>query len=258
MVHKSRILCRPGYHTNPVHRAGVCLISVVTAWNAIAASLTAHPFHACQTEVGWNDVSRRFEVAMQMGIADLEDALSVEHQRRIRLEHNADADSLLSAYVRTNFTISSRTAAAGRLLWIGHEFELHSVWLYFEIHADHELRTLRADDKPTQPRRVDSTTSVSRRGIVGMLPDEPLELAEPPGRSDDIFPVRVTNRVLFKTLPGHINLITLTCNNGVASVHCSPDSPCRIISAIVPSGRPSVEKLVAAPLSHNRSSTTNH
>lgn len=257
MVHKSRILCRPGYHTNLVHRAGVCLISLVTAWIAIPASVTAHPFHACQTEVGWNDASRRFEVAMQIGIADLEDALSVEHQRRIRLEHHADADSLLAAYVRTNFTISSRTAAAGRLQWIGHEFELHSVWLYFEIHADQELRTVSTDNKPTQ-RRSDSATSVARRGIVGMLPDEPLEWAGAPGRYDDIFPVRVTNRVLFRTLPGHINMVTLTCNNGVASVHCSPDSPCRIISSIVRSGRRSVEKVVAAPLSHERSSNNDH
>lgn len=92
-----------------------------------------HPAHSLVTEVEWNSVSARFEVAMKLDAAALEDSISVGIGDRFRLETSPDADRILAEFIAAHFRIAAdRMFDCGTVRWAGHELQLHTVWLYFE------------------------------------------------------------------------------------------------------------------------------
>ena len=102
---------------------------------APVVNATAHPSHSSMTEVEWNGKSNRFEVAMRLYIADLEDAISVRLNRRFHLESDKDAVKQVQQYLAENFSLTSGTNHNCRLHWVGMELELHDAWFYFEAES---------------------------------------------------------------------------------------------------------------------------
>ena len=97
-----------------------------------AQSAVAHPFHVSKTEVEYNAATERFEVAMRLRIADLEDAISTIQESRFRIIEGADFARPVMNYLNKHFAIFQKPNATCELSWIGYELELHDVWIYFE------------------------------------------------------------------------------------------------------------------------------
>lgn len=97
-----------------------------------AAAAHAHPTHTQVTEVEWNAETGRFEVAMRLDAAALEDSLTAKRGQRMRLESMSDVDDVLSHWLPQRFRITTPQFTTGKIRWAGHELELHTVWLYFE------------------------------------------------------------------------------------------------------------------------------
>nr|AKB95209.1 hypothetical protein [uncultured bacterium] len=95
-------------------------------------SAAAHPSHSSVTEVEWNPTTQRFEVAMRLNIAELEDAVSSLRGERFRLENNADAPQHVLAYLQPRFAVTYVSGQPCRLSWVGMELELHDAWFYLE------------------------------------------------------------------------------------------------------------------------------
>lgn len=134
-------------------------------------AVQAHPFHVSCTEMEWNERTQCFEVAMNLPLAGLEDAVSLslastgasitwervggvpdtvsaaiprrrhsagEFERtsaaacRYRFESAPDSPAL-HRYIQRHFTISIRDGKPFALRWVGAEREVHTVWLYFEL-----------------------------------------------------------------------------------------------------------------------------
>lgn len=102
-----------------------------------ASSGFAHPSHNQITEVEWNAKTGRFEVAMRLEAAALEDVLSVRMQKRVSLESLDRQQTLrdaLTRYLSAEFQIREQGISAPSVVrWAGAELELHSIWLYFEM-----------------------------------------------------------------------------------------------------------------------------
>ena len=117
----------------------------------LTGTATAHPGHVSSTEVEWNPESHRFEVAMRLRIADLEDALSLQEGTRVNLETNDSAGDFVRSYLakRAAFRFSQDTTC--RLHWVGMELELHDVWLYFEAESvGSSTQIIAAENRPSQ------------------------------------------------------------------------------------------------------------
>ncbi|MCP4782022.1 MAG: hypothetical protein GY903_05745 [Fuerstiella sp.] len=69
---------------------------------------------------------------MKLRIADLQDAISAEQQKRMPLHTGRPADAILK-YLTKNFCVTFTEDGNCRLRWVGMELELHDVWLYFEV-----------------------------------------------------------------------------------------------------------------------------
>lgn len=110
-----------------VKMCGALLVSVISLSSALA-----HPGHIALTEIEWNESSLRYEVAMKLRIADLQDGLALQEGRRIPIEDTAAIEAALQKYLATHFRLFQSKKDSCQLHWVGYELELHDVWIYFE------------------------------------------------------------------------------------------------------------------------------
>jgi len=183
---------------------------LLTLW-VLAPIAAAHPLHSQVTELEWNPNSRRYEVAMRLDAAGLEDALSAEVARQVRLE-SADFDiEVVQNYLADRFEVTQSvtkpaTQLSGRILWAGLELELHSVWLYFEYEPAIEGVTLEVA-APGSRRARPTVAEVRARA----------------GRQD-----RVRNECLLDVRPESVHSIQLKSAGQTLFGHCDRNTPCVI------------------------------
>ncbi|MEZ6124881.1 MAG: DUF6702 family protein [Planctomycetaceae bacterium] len=175
----------------------------------LTSSVEAHPFHASIAEIEWNPRSARFEVALRINQAELEDAVSAVQGARFRIEDSAEVDPKLRTYIQHNFRVTFEPSDEAEFHWLGAEAELHEIWIYFEI----------------IPKKANPST----------------ENSPPTGRADrweDLFPteksssrksivddVLVKNRLLFDVQPAQLNLIRLKCGRQRVSSQTTAETP---------------------------------
>lgn len=189
-----------------------CLL--VTSLLFAGSTAVAHPFHSSTTEIEWNDSSRRFEVAMRLSIADLEDALSAIQNRRVSVESDPARERLVKAYLTKHFSIGHKSDDECVLHWVGMELELHDAWIYFEVElADRpQVLTTPATDGMASPaaqsveaRPVKSWDDLFRRG--------PRPSKENKRGSDSLSPLHIRNSMLTDLQPEQENVVTVTVNS---------------------------------------------
>ena len=128
------------------------IILLLSLWAPMAA---AHPLHSQVTELEWNPDSRRYEVAMRLDAAGLEDALSARTGRRVRLEVANFDTTVLQNYLSDSFDVTQGSAkqsgeSSGCIHWAGLELELHSVWLYFEYEPENANANAKKRNRPDE------------------------------------------------------------------------------------------------------------
>ena len=174
-------------------------------WCAVGAPVAwAHSAHTQVTEVEYSPVSGRFEVAMKLDAVALEDSVSIHTGQRFRLESSANVDTVLEAWIPKRFQVqvkSRRPTAGATIRWVGHELNLHTVWLYFEYIP------------------AAAAQSGSSRKATTPLP-------EPDGGMIDLDVVTVKNNCLLDVRPDTIHFIKLRQGQSVRQGHCSARKPC--------------------------------
>jgi hypothetical protein len=160
----------------------------------------AHSTHSQITEVEWNGDRGRFEVAMRLDIAGLEDSLSVRVGKKVRLGTTQSVEKLLVDYLADSFEIDCRCAdGMGYVTWHGLELELHSVWLYFEY-------------TPQLAGRKQS------RQLVASQPANGGEITVPTQ-------VRIRNQCVVDVWPTASHFISLKCGHQKLQGHCDLAMP---------------------------------
>ncbi len=171
----------------------VVLLSVISGTTACA-----HSAHTQVTEVEWNSASGRFEVAMKLNAAALEDSVSIRTGDRFRLESSKHVDDVLAELMPMCFQIDvGNFSETGTVRWAGHELQLHTVWLYFEY-------------------------------LPGSAQDPQLTESSTPARSTQIMKfneVTVENKCLMDVRPDVVHFIQLRHGNIIRYGHCSSEKP---------------------------------
>lgn len=156
---------------------------MITAMVYCSATVFAHPFHHSTSEIEWNGQRQCFEVAMNLPVADLEDALSVSLKRRVRLDDGDGCAKEIADYLHSHLQVTAAECSASQIRWIGREQELHSVWLYFEVYPKPSLQ------KPSvSAGEIFGTTAIGRSlPKNGTTNRESRPSAEPVTRWEDLF-----------------------------------------------------------------------
>jgi hypothetical protein len=84
---------------------GGLLIAPLAAANRWSELAAIHPNHFSTAEVGWNEKTGKFEVALCVWPSDLEKALSEKTGKSIDLEKSEGLNQLIAEYVASKFTI---------------------------------------------------------------------------------------------------------------------------------------------------------
>lgn len=180
-----------------------------------SSNVWAHPFHSSTTEIEWNASSGKFEVAMRLRIADLEDALSAIQKRRVNVETDPNRERFVKAYLQKHFSIGDRKDEKCLLHWVGMELELHDAWVYFE--AEVAGKPPQSAEQQTEETQAQKTTATVKSWD---------ELFRRPGssstasrRSDTktVSPIHVRCSVLLDLQPQQENVVTVTVDSDTES-----------------------------------------
>ena len=170
------------------------------------AAAEAHSSHTSVTEVEWNQESQRFEVAMKLRIADLQDAISARQGKRVRVDRDGSANAVLD-YLADNFSVTFAEEQKCRLSWVGLELELHDAWLYFEAKPVGQRPGMASVNeqivaKSEEPKQVKTWNELF------IVPYQRTSGFETTGRFGDRS-VRVRDTVLCDIQPDQTNLVTI-------------------------------------------------
>ncbi|HIE97584.1 MAG TPA: hypothetical protein EYG03_08335 [Planctomycetes bacterium] len=181
-------------------------LSVAVLFLIAAPAAEAHSSHTSVTEAEWNENSQRFEIAMKLRIADLQDAISAKQGKRMRLHTGSPAAAILE-YLTENFCVTFTENQECRLRWVGMELELHDVWLYFEAEPVAEGRNTaffseQNAGQSAMPQKVGTWNELFVRH------DGAKSRFETTGRFGERT-VRVRDTVLCDIQPDQTNLVTI-------------------------------------------------
>lgn len=192
-----------------------------------SGTVLAHKSHTSVAEVEWNARSQRFEVAMRLHIADLEDAISVRQNKRFRLEGNKTAAKELSAYVADNFAIQTQAAEKCQLHWVGMELELHEAWVYFEI----EMHSA----KPDALSKTDQNTVKHWDQLFEQPKSDKSSLTNSAATTRATFApkeVKIKSTMLFGVQPEQKNVVSVTVQGSTDSVVLLPERPEEVLNVV--------------------------
>ncbi len=187
-----------------------------------APAAEAHSSHTSVAEVEWNETSQRFEIAMKLRIADLQDAISAKQGKRIRL-HTGSPDDAVLDYLTENFSVTFSEDQECRLRWVGKELELHDVWLYFEAQPVTDSRST-ASINGQRAARTEKPQTVGKWSELFVRNDALKSSFETTGRFGDRT-VRVRDTVLCDIQPDQTNLVTIRLAGVTQSLIFEHDHP---------------------------------
>ena len=183
---------------------------------ASAANAAVHPSHSSMTEVEWNGKSNRFEVAMRLYIADLEDAISVRLNRRFHLETDKDAAKQVQQYLAEKFSLTSGINHNCRLHWVGMELELHDAWFYFE--AESVPAKAISSDLVGDGKTVDSWDELLNENAAGSQPSQQ-------ATSGPFDAVHIKHSALTEVQPEQTNVVSVTVGRRTSSAILTASNP---------------------------------
>ncbi len=100
-----------------------------------------HDFHTSISEINFNTKNNTWEVSVRIFTDDLENILSKQHKKEIRIEKNEKKyDDLIQKYVQENFELIHKKQKAN-FKWIAKEVDADVVWVYFELKFDKKQTT---------------------------------------------------------------------------------------------------------------------
>ena len=109
------------------------ILLLALAFPEIASAGAYHAFHTSLAQVSYNSKTQLFEVSLRVFADDLEEVLSKEASRKVRLDESTQHDQLIEAYVKKQFGMLDKNGRKIPMTFVGKEFEADATWIYLEI-----------------------------------------------------------------------------------------------------------------------------
>lgn len=112
------------------------LCSIQTLSDKEILQVYAHPIHLTYTEIHYNTKEQMFEVTLKVFLDDIEAIIKKNRGVELKLaspKEHAQSSDILMQYVMNSMAIEVGGIKLQEARFIGKEYDLEAVWLYFEI-----------------------------------------------------------------------------------------------------------------------------
>lgn len=100
---------------------------------------SAHTYHTSLTRMNYKAKEKLVEVGVQLFTHDLTPTLERRVKRQIDYEKTPDIDKLIFDYLNEKFVLTDKNGAPKKLVWVGKEVEVDTVYVYVEIESAEDL-----------------------------------------------------------------------------------------------------------------------
>lgn len=104
-----------------------------------AQAFTSHTFHTSLTRMDYNEKDKRAEISIQLFVHDLVPTLEKLTNKKVDLEKNPDIDKFIVKYLDENFILKDKSGEQKKLIWVGKEISVDTVFVYVEIQLSEDF-----------------------------------------------------------------------------------------------------------------------
>ncbi len=98
-----------------------------------------HTFHTSLTRIDYNAKEKLAEISIRLFTHDFVPVLERFAGKNMDLEKTPDVDKLILKYLDANFVLKDKKGAAKKLVWVGKEQKVDTVYVYVEIPLDEDF-----------------------------------------------------------------------------------------------------------------------
>ena len=111
------------------------MVNSLVQWLSVAIMSIFHPFYVSVVDINHNTKEATVEVSVRIFTPDLEQTLQKYSSSKVDIAHPADKqllDKQISNYINQKLQLKINNQAV-TMQYVGHEIQMESVWIYFEI-----------------------------------------------------------------------------------------------------------------------------
>lgn len=115
-------------------------IALIAVWagNVFALGLL-HTYHTSLTRMDYNAKEKLVEISIQLFTHDLVPLLEQRAKKRIDLDKSPDIDKAILGYLNENFVLKDKNGEIKKLVWVGKEVQVDTVYVYVEANSEADL-----------------------------------------------------------------------------------------------------------------------
>ncbi|MBY0482024.1 MAG: hypothetical protein K2Q21_11760 [Chitinophagaceae bacterium] len=120
------------------------MVNSLVQWLSVAIISIFHPFYVSVVDINQNVKEATVEVSIRIFTPDLEQTLQKYSSSKVDIAHPADKQLLekqISNYINQKLQLKINNQAV-TMQYVGHEIQMESVWIYFEIPKITQLKKL--------------------------------------------------------------------------------------------------------------------
>ena len=105
-----------------------------------------HNYHTTLTRIDYKEKEKLVEISVQLFTHDFVPALERRAGKPIDLEKTSDIDKIIFNYLNENFVLKDKTGAAKKLVWVGKEVSVDTIYVYVESRSEESLEGYKLQD----------------------------------------------------------------------------------------------------------------
>ncbi len=98
-----------------------------------------HTYHTSLTRMKYNAKEKLVEISVQLFTHDLTPTLERRAKKQIDYEKSPDIDKIIFDYLNEKFVLKDKNGAAKKLVWVGKEVEVDTIYVYVETASEVDL-----------------------------------------------------------------------------------------------------------------------
>lgn len=148
------------------------------------AAAASHTFHTSLTRMDYNAKDKRAEISIQLFVHDLVPTLEKLTKKKVDLEKNPDIDKFILKYLDDNFILKDKSGEQKKLVWVGKEISVDTIFVYVEIQLSEGLggyslqNTLFFESYPEQTNLVITRYNGKKTDLLFKVGDKFKEIKE--------------------------------------------------------------------------------
>ncbi|HXG82385.1 MAG TPA: DUF6702 family protein [Pyrinomonadaceae bacterium] len=141
-----------------------------------------HTYHTSLTRIKYNSKEKLVEISVQLFTHDLTPTLERRTRKRIDYEKAPDIDKIIFDYLNEKFVLKDKNGAAKKLVWVGKEVEVDTVYIHVETASEEDLEnfslqnTLFFESFPEQTNLVTIRYSEKKADLLFKVGDKHKEI----------------------------------------------------------------------------------